>query len=159
MWPQLSTPDGDARSLWKMRSKESSTQWKRCASFHECQDQPTGSRVYSTAGNRPGDFESALTQRIWTEQSRHPTTTLGLWRRFTTDSHEPQCSPCWMPATAIGLSRLIKSQVWRPPSKAISVGTDSCDYHSAWTWAMTCSGKGWIISYINAQAPSASQMM
>ena len=26
------------------------------------------------------------------------------------------------------------------------VGTDSWDYHSAWTWAMMCSMKGWISS-------------
>ena len=146
VWPQSSTPHGDARSLWKMRLKESSTQWKIWGSFHECHSQPIGSRVWSTVGNRPGDFESASTLRISTEQSRDPTTTLGICRRLPTRMQEPRSSPSWMPATAIVLSRLIKSQVWRPPSTALSVGTHSWDYHSAWTWARTCSRKGWTKS-------------
>ena len=61
-------------------------------SFHECHGQPTGSRVWSTAGNRPGDFESASTQMISTEQSRDPTTTLGFWRRLPISLQEPRSS-------------------------------------------------------------------
>ena len=70
-----------------------------------------GSRVWLTAGNRPGDFESASTQMISIEQSRDPTSTLGLCRRLPTSLQEPRSSPSWMPATAIGLSRLIESQL------------------------------------------------
>ena len=72
--------------------------------------------------------------------------TIVPWRRLPTSLREPQYYPSWMHATAIGLSRSTKSPVWSPPSTALSVSTDSLDYHSAWTWSRTCSRKGWISS-------------